>query len=63
MTATRSSSAAFTSPMTSKGSAVYPASTRSPLLGWLFKAEEEQRTKREILIFITPKVVPDGKGI
>jgi type II secretory pathway component GspD/PulD (secretin) len=32
------------------------------MLGWLFKAEEEQRTKREILIFITPRVVPDSRG-
>jgi type II secretory pathway component GspD/PulD (secretin) len=39
-----------------------PGVYKVPVLGWLFKAEEEQRTKREILIFITPRVVPDGRG-
>jgi len=39
-----------------------PGLYKVPILGWLFKAENEQRTKREILIFITPKVVPDGRG-
>ena len=46
-----------------KGVGGVPGVYKIPVLGWLFKAEEEQRTKREILIFITPKVVPDGKGI
>ena len=39
-----------------------PGLYKVPILGWLFKAENETRTKREILIFITPKVVPDGRG-
>jgi type IV pilus assembly protein PilQ len=39
-----------------------PGLYKVPILGWLFKAENEQRTKREILIFITPKIVPDSKG-
>jgi type IV pilus assembly protein PilQ len=39
-----------------------PGLYKVPVLGWLFKAENEQRTKREILIFITPKIVPDGRG-
>jgi len=45
-----------------KGSSGVPGVYKVPVLGWLFKAEEEQRTKREILIFITPRIVPDGKG-
>ena len=39
-----------------------PGLYKVPILGWLFKAENEQRTKREILIFITPRIVPDGRG-
>jgi type IV pilus assembly protein PilQ len=46
-----------------KGVGGVPGVYKIPVLGWLFKAEEEQRTKREILSFITPKGVPDGKGI
>jgi type IV pilus assembly protein PilQ len=38
-----------------------PGLYKVPILGWLFKAENEQRARREILIFITPKIVPDGK--
>lgn len=45
-----------------KGVGGVPGVYKVPVLGWLFKMEEEQRTKREILIFITPRVVPDGKG-
>jgi type IV pilus assembly protein PilQ len=37
-----------------------PGLYKIPLFGWLFKAEDEQRVKREILIFITPRVVPDA---
>ena len=28
-----------------------------PVLGWLFKTEDIDRTKRELLIFVTPKVI------
>ena len=28
-----------------------------PLMGWLFKSNSKQKTKSELLIFITPKVV------
>ncbi|MCU0583254.1 MAG: hypothetical protein MUE57_05385, partial [Syntrophales bacterium] len=38
-----------------------PGLYKIPLFGWLFKAEDEQRVKREILIFITPRVVPDAQ--
>lgn len=36
-----------------------PGLYKIPLFGWLFKAEDEQKIKREILIFITPRVVPE----
>jgi type IV pilus assembly protein PilQ len=39
-----------------------PGLYKVPVLGWLFKAENESRAKREILIFITPRIVPDGRG-
>jgi type IV pilus assembly protein PilQ len=45
-----------------KGTGGVPALYKIPVLGWLFRADEEQRTKREILIFITPRVVADGKS-
>lgn len=38
-----------------------PGLYKIPLFGWLFKAEDEQRVKREILIFITPKIVQETK--
>jgi len=38
-----------------------PGLYKIPLFGWLFKAEDEQRVKREILIFITPRVVQDAQ--
>jgi type IV pilus assembly protein PilQ len=28
-----------------------------PLLGWLFKSNNQQKNKSELLIFITPKIV------
>jgi len=39
-----------------------PVLYKVPVLGWLFKAEDEQRVKREILIFITPRIVPESQG-
>jgi len=45
----------------SKGVGGVPGLYKIPLFGWLFKAEEEQRLKREILIFITPRVVQDAQ--
>ena len=42
-----------------KAVAGVPGLYKIPLFGWLFKAEDEQKLKREILIFITPRVVPD----
>ena len=34
-----------------------------PVLGWMFKAEDINNTKREILIFVTPKILKDGEGL
>ena len=34
-----------------------------PVLGWMFKAEDINNTKREILIFVTPKILRDGEGL
>lgn len=30
-----------------------------PLVGWLFKQQNVQENKRELLIFVTPKIIPD----
>ena len=30
-----------------------------PVLGWLFKNQEKTSTKRELLIFITPRIIKD----
>jgi type IV pilus assembly protein PilQ len=35
-----------------------PGLRRIPLLGWLFKAQESKLNKRELLIFLTPSVLP-----
>ena len=45
-----------------KGVGGVPGLYKIPLFGWLFKAEEEQNVKREILIFITPRIIPDLSG-
>lgn len=34
-----------------------PGLSRVPLLGWLFKRDQEQEETRELLIFITPRIV------
>ncbi len=34
-----------------------PWLSKIPLLGWLFKFEEVQKIKRELLIFITPRII------
>jgi len=36
-----------------------PGLSRIPILGWLFKSKVKSKVKREILIFITPKIVQD----
>jgi type IV pilus assembly protein PilQ len=34
-----------------------------PFLGWLFKAEDINNSKREILIFVTPKILREAEGL
>jgi type IV pilus assembly protein PilQ len=34
-----------------------------PLVGWMFKQTQKDETKRELLIFITPKVVKDTLAV
>ena len=41
----------------SKGVSGVPWFYKIPVLGWLFKTEDIDRTKRELLIFVTPKVI------
>jgi type IV pilus assembly protein PilQ len=41
----------------SKVDAGVPWVYKVPVLGWLFKQETLERTKRELLIFVTPKIV------
>ncbi|MBE3085818.1 MAG: hypothetical protein IMZ64_06330, partial [Bacteroidetes bacterium] len=31
-----------------------------PVLGWLFKTENIDNTKRQLLIFVTPKILKSG---
>ena len=35
-----------------------PALKDVPLLGWLFKGEDKSETMQEVLVFITPKILP-----
>jgi type IV pilus assembly protein PilQ len=42
---------------TSKTDSGIPWAKDIPILGWLFKAEEDERQKSELLIFLTPTVV------
>ncbi|TSA51945.1 MAG: hypothetical protein D4R45_07780 [Planctomycetaceae bacterium] len=37
-----------------------PGLSKIPILGWLFKSEVKSKETREILIFITPRIVPDA---
>ena len=36
-----------------------PLLSKIPILGWLFKNETKSDTKRELLIFLTPKIVQE----
>ncbi len=40
-----------------EGTSGVPWLSRIPVLGWLFKTEHKTREKREILIFITPRII------
>ena len=36
-----------------------PGLSKIPLLGWLFKAQSNSNTQTELLIFLTPTVLPE----
>lgn len=42
---------------TNTGQAMVPGLGRIPILGWLFKNETSSKNNKELLIFITPKIV------
>jgi type IV pilus assembly protein PilQ len=42
---------------TEVGEARLPWLSRLPVIGWLFKRENRQRARRELLIFVTPSIV------
>ena len=46
----------------SKGETGVPWISRIPVLGWLFKSQEIEKDQREMLIFITPKIIRDHKA-
>jgi type IV pilus assembly protein PilQ len=33
-----------------------------PVLGWLFKTNQVTKAKKELLVFITPKILKDNLG-
>ncbi|MBE9540729.1 MAG: type IV pilus secretin PilQ, partial [Proteobacteria bacterium] len=37
-----------------------PWLSKVPILGWLFKREEKKKEKSELLIFLTPTVLPSN---
>jgi type IV pilus assembly protein PilQ len=41
----------------SKGVSGWPWLQKIPVLGWLFKTENTSRDKRQLLIFVTPKIL------
>ncbi|HOJ52413.1 MAG TPA: hypothetical protein PLG80_08200 [Syntrophales bacterium] len=40
-----------------------PWLSQIPILGWLFKTDETTRSDRELLIFITPRIIPPGEKL
>jgi len=36
-----------------------PWLSRIPVLGWLFKSESIDKTRKQLLIFVTPRIIPD----
>jgi len=36
-----------------------PWLSRIPVLGWLFKSESIDKSRKQLLIFVTPKIIPD----
>ena len=44
----------------SSGEAAVPVLSKIPLLGWLFKSQSKTKDLREMLIFLTPKLIEDS---
>ncbi|MBN1380707.1 MAG: secretin and TonB N-terminal domain-containing protein [Deltaproteobacteria bacterium] len=44
-----------------KGTSGVPWLSKIPILGWLFKTESITKTKRHLLIFVTPKIIQDNR--
>jgi type IV pilus assembly protein PilQ len=40
-----------------------PWLSKIPILGWLFKTESIQRTKRQLMVFITPKIIKSEEPV
>ena len=45
----------------SKGESAVPGLSKLPLIGWLFKSEETSKELKELMIFLTPKIVEDAQ--
>ncbi len=45
----------------SKGESGVPWLRNIPILGWLFKSQDISKDRRELLIFLTPKIVPESQ--
>ena len=44
-----------------KGTSGVPWLSQIPILGWLFKVEEINKTRRELLIFVTPRILKSAE--
>jgi type IV pilus assembly protein PilQ len=42
-----------------RGMSGVPWLSKIPVLGWLFKSESIDKTRKQLLIFVTPKIIPD----
>jgi type IV pilus assembly protein PilQ len=47
---------------TDKGQAGLPWISKVPILGWLFKYEDTTKIRKQLLIFVTPRIVQDEKS-
>jgi type IV pilus assembly protein PilQ len=45
-----------------KGQVGVPWLSRIPVLGWLFKTESTTKTRRQIMVFVTPKIIKGDAG-
>jgi len=46
----------------SKGSDGVPWLSKIPVLGWLFKTESTTRNRRQLMVFVTPKIIKSDAG-